>query len=193
MHIHHSSFLLLASLDCTHFTIINHHSIHYVILTHIRKEMQKSVRRWIPISILLFLGRYSWAFGGISHKIQSRSTSHPRPFRLRIYGASDNELQQILQVAMDASQKAGEIILQYANGADVVETKSNSRDLLTLVDPLCEKVCVTMPVVVHQLPCLCFFMVPNHSFPLLVGLKNVLQQTFIFSIVIVHDSCFGHP
>ena len=95
---------------------------------------------WIPISILLFLGSYSWAFGSIPHKIRSRSSSQTRPFRLRTYGARDDELQQILQVAMDASQKAGEIILQYANGADVVETKSTSRDLLTLVDPLCEQV-----------------------------------------------------
>lgn len=90
----------------------------------------------IPISILLFLGSYALAFGSIAHKIRSR----PQRSTLRIYGASHDQLQQILQVAIDASQKAGEIILQHAHGADVVKTKSTSRDLLTLVDPLCEQV-----------------------------------------------------
>lgn len=54
----------------------------------------------------------------------------------------DQSLQQIFLVAVDASKKAGEIILKHADGADVVETKSTSRDLLTLVDPMCEKVCL---------------------------------------------------
>ena len=49
-------------------------------------------------------------------------------------------LHQILQVAIDASKKAGEIILGNAGGAEVTERKANSRDLLTLIDPLCEKV-----------------------------------------------------
>lgn len=52
----------------------------------------------------------------------------------------DTILQQVLDLAIEASQKAGEIIRQNSGGADVVETKSTSRDLLTLVDPLCEKV-----------------------------------------------------
>ena len=52
----------------------------------------------------------------------------------------DALLEQILAVAMDASQKAGDIILGNAGGAEVTERKANSRDLLTLIDPLCEKV-----------------------------------------------------
>ena len=40
---------------------------------------------------------------------------------------------------MDASRKAGEIILGNAGGAEVTKCKANSRDLLTLIDPLCEK------------------------------------------------------
>lgn len=53
----------------------------------------------------------------------------------------DPLLDQILQVAIDASKKAGDIILGNAGGAAVTERKANSRDLLTLIDPLCEKVC----------------------------------------------------
>ena len=49
-------------------------------------------------------------------------------------------LDRILQVAIDASKKAGDIILGYAGGAEVTERKANSRDLLTLIDPLCEQV-----------------------------------------------------
>jgi hypothetical protein len=55
-------------------------------------------------------------------------------------GTDDALLDQILQVAIDASKKAGEIILGNAGGAEVTERKANSRDLLTLIDPLCEKV-----------------------------------------------------
>ena len=53
----------------------------------------------------------------------------------------DNKvLNQILRVAIDASKKAGDIIVGNAGGAEVTERKANSRDLLTLIDPLCEKV-----------------------------------------------------
>lgn len=49
-------------------------------------------------------------------------------------------LDEILQVAIDASKKAGAIILSHANGAAVTERKANYRDLLTLIDPICEQV-----------------------------------------------------
>ena len=59
-------------------------------------------------------------------------------------------LNQILQVAIDASKKAGEIIRGNAGGAEVTERKANSRDLLTLIDPLCEKVrFVISHIVIH--------------------------------------------
>jgi myo-inositol-1(or 4)-monophosphatase len=51
-------------------------------------------------------------------------------------------LDHILQVAIEASRKAGDIIVGNAGGAQVTERKANSRDLLTLIDPLCEKVCI---------------------------------------------------
>jgi hypothetical protein len=52
---------------------------------------------------------------------------------------SAETLEQVLQVAMDAGRKAGDIILGNAGGAQVVNRKANSRDLLTLIDPLCER------------------------------------------------------
>ena len=48
-------------------------------------------------------------------------------------------LAEVLGVATDAAKKAGDIILGNAGGAEVTERKANSRDLLTLIDPLCEK------------------------------------------------------
>ena len=48
-------------------------------------------------------------------------------------------LDEILNVAMDAGRKAGGIILEHARGADVTKNKANARDLLTEIDPLCER------------------------------------------------------
>jgi hypothetical protein len=55
----------------------------------------------------------------------------------------DNEhdamLDAVLDVAILASRRAAAIIADNSQGVDVLETKSTSRDLLTRVDPLCEK------------------------------------------------------
>jgi myo-inositol-1(or 4)-monophosphatase len=59
------------------------------------------------------------------------STQNPPP--------DDALLEEILQVAQAASQEASGIIANNARGAAVVQTKSTSRDLLTLIDPLCER------------------------------------------------------
>ena len=59
------------------------------------------------------------------------STSIPYP--------TEEELDAFLKIAITASKKAGDIILGYDGGAEVTKLKANSRDLLTLVDPLCEK------------------------------------------------------
>lgn len=48
-------------------------------------------------------------------------------------------LDKVREVAIAAAQKAGAIILGNAGGAEVTERKANSRDLLTLIDPLCEQ------------------------------------------------------
>ena len=52
--------------------------------------------------------------------------------------------------AIAASKKAGDIIIGNAGGAAVTERKANSRDLLTLIDPLCEKVRKEWNVGYHQ-------------------------------------------
>jgi myo-inositol-1(or 4)-monophosphatase len=62
--------------------------------------------------------------------IESNSNSDTAPSEL---------LEEVLRVAIDASKKAGEIILGNAGGAEVTQRKANSRDLLTLIDPLCEQ------------------------------------------------------
>ena len=51
----------------------------------------------------------------------------------------EKTLQEVLSVAIHASKKAGDIILDNAGGAEVTNRKANSRDLLTMIDPLCEK------------------------------------------------------
>ena len=52
----------------------------------------------------------------------------------------ESELQSILEIATAAAKKAGEIIVQNSSGADVTKTKANSKDLLTMIDPMCEKI-----------------------------------------------------
>jgi hypothetical protein len=52
----------------------------------------------------------------------------------------ESELKAILSTATIAAKKAGEIIISNSSGADVTKTKANPRDLLTLIDPLCEKI-----------------------------------------------------
>ncbi|KAL7556935.1 hypothetical protein ACA910_005287 [Epithemia clementina (nom. ined.)] len=62
--------------------------------------------------------------------------------RARCYATSvpsDELLDEILQVAISASKNAGDIILRNSGGAEVTNRKANSRDLLTMIDPLCEK------------------------------------------------------
>jgi len=53
---------------------------------------------------------------------------------------TDETLSSLLEIAIKASKLAGEIILGNADGAEVLKTKDSTRDLLTLIDPLCEKV-----------------------------------------------------
>lgn len=51
-----------------------------------------------------------------------------------------DKLDACLAVAIDAAKQAGQVIRSHDKGAAVVNHKANSRDLLTVVDPLCEKV-----------------------------------------------------
>ena len=51
-------------------------------------------------------------------------------------------LNSLLEVAIKAAVLAGDIIVENTKTGktDVTKTKDSSRDLLTLIDPLCEKV-----------------------------------------------------
>lgn len=51
---------------------------------------------------------------------------------------SEETLSLILATAEEAARKAGNIILANSQGAEVTKTKANSKDLLTLIDPMCE-------------------------------------------------------
>jgi len=50
-----------------------------------------------------------------------------------------SELENMLSVAITAAKQAGDIIVGYKGGVDILNRKANSRDLLTEIDPLCEK------------------------------------------------------
>lgn len=54
----------------------------------------------------------------------------------------DDMLNSLLEVAIKAAVLAGDIIVENTKTGktDVTKTKDSSRDLLTLIDPLCEKV-----------------------------------------------------
>lgn len=73
-------------------------------------------------------------------RLTATSSNHLLRSNVQRQNGVDALLDEVLQVAIDASKKAGDIILQNSKGADVSECKANSRDLLTLIDPLCEKV-----------------------------------------------------
>jgi hypothetical protein len=80
----------------------------------------------------------------------SKTTNTNPPFRLPLMVQRESQphddnptsllLDDFLAVAVDAARKAGAIISSHHQGVAVVDHKANSRDLLTVVDPLCEKV-----------------------------------------------------
>jgi fructose-1,6-bisphosphatase/inositol monophosphatase family enzyme len=73
-------------------------------------------------------------------RISSVSQKGSRPTHLNSVSAlTESDLKSILSVATTAAKKAGQIIVSNAGGADVTKTKANPRDLLTMIDPLCEK------------------------------------------------------
>lgn len=51
----------------------------------------------------------------------------------------ESTLNEVLKVAIEASKAACAIIKENADGTSEVEKKSTGRDLLTVVDPMCEK------------------------------------------------------
>ena len=88
-----------------------------------------------------------------SFMIQSKP-SQIRALSRKQMSDKDDLIHQVLQVAILASKKAGDIIVGNAGGVEVTERKANSRDLLTLIDPLCEKTIKETVLAVF----------PNHDF-----------------------------
>ena len=82
-------------------------------------------------SLSFVIGTKASCLQAPSSRLRSKQDQNPE---------DGNILDDILQIAVLASKNAGEIIRANSGGADVVEKKSTSRDLLTLVDPQCEKV-----------------------------------------------------
>ena len=74
---------------------------------------------------------------------------------------SIEELDAALKVAIEASKAAGDIIVGNAGGIEVEKTKANSRDLLTIIDPLCEKVRICQLKRLQQIVLTKF---PSHAF-----------------------------
>ena len=48
--------------------------------------------------------------------------------------------EELVRIGTIAAKAAGDIILNYKGGADVTKVKFNNKDLLTEVDPMCEKI-----------------------------------------------------
>lgn len=89
---------------------------------------------------LLFVSLFLLQLHYCSSWILPRTESSFSGLSTRRFAEFDSKtLDDVLQVAIDASRKAGDIILGNAGGAEVMKSKANSRDLLTMIDPLCEK------------------------------------------------------
>ena len=90
----------------------------------------------ILISLLPFLTSSFAPRRNLSHHSDRISTR-----RLKMKSPlEEQEIKAILSTASTAAKKAGEIIMANSSGADVTKTKANTRDLLTMIDPLCEKI-----------------------------------------------------
>ena len=79
-----------------------------------------------------------YSFSASTHQMTSTSSTTNRA-RASDIDLTETELKSILSVAASAAKKAGEIIVSNSGGADITKTKANPRDLLTLIDPLCEE------------------------------------------------------
>jgi hypothetical protein len=114
-----------------------------------RRRQQPQLQRVFPTTNNLSLNKPQ-----SSLPMSSSSSSSTKGGASSIALPDKEMLEQVLNVAIDASRKAGAIILGNAGGAEVTKSKANSRDLLTLIDPLCEKVnslSLTLPNIVQQM------------------------------------------
>jgi hypothetical protein len=87
------------------------------------------------------------------HDFDSYHSAQVEAFEIMSEAVKDKILSQILEVAIDASKKAGDIIVGNAGPTEITQRKANSRDLLTLIDPLCEKVRFVSDQLCPPFPC----------------------------------------
>lgn len=97
--------------------------------------MAHVIRKFFPILLLL-----TRTISSLLHRIpERRSFIRIKASITNAMPLSDEFLEAVLKVAIRASKNAGNIIVGNSGGAEVINRKANSRDLLTLIDPLCEK------------------------------------------------------
>jgi len=92
----------------------------------------------LPGSIHCFLPQPTFSRHG------QGGSGFPRAMKVLHASVVDSELDQetlsaLLEVAVDAARQAGGIIKENADRTTIERSKANSRDLLTLIDPLCEQ------------------------------------------------------
>jgi hypothetical protein len=108
----------------------------------------------LVVSVLLVLSFASGFVVGPTSNSPQANNIVPRmssqPAQVEESPADQETLKIVLAVAIEASRKAGDIILGNAGGAQVTKSKANSRDLLTLIDPLCEKVRTKHPLSIRD-------------------------------------------
>ena len=97
---------------------------------------------FIPTAPRATIGFTSTSFESLTSSVLPMSSSSPSAAEVSCSESSippEDTLDELLAVAIDASKKAGNIIIGNNSGAEVTKTKANPKDLLTLIDPLCEK------------------------------------------------------
>lgn len=103
--------------------------------------MMMPTRRVISVLLLgIHLAGRSFCFQqGFHYRRFQKIASSPTTLKDSTLPIDDSIIDEILQVAIEASEAAGSIIKENSDGSSVVEKKSTSRDLLTEIDPKCEK------------------------------------------------------
>ena len=114
-------------------------SLSLVVVVFLIEMMRQSIL-FVSVAQLLYSSTSSFSVRSPSSLGVLRKLGQANSLKMTIEPINQDLLDEVLSVAIDASKKAGEIILGNAGGAEVTSSKANSRDLLTMIDPLCEKV-----------------------------------------------------
>lgn len=99
----------------------------------------KAVRH-LGILIVLSVIRVAFSFVP-AHKGQWAESTHCHTHTAsEVLALRSDELGHMMKVAVRASKAAGDLIVQHSKRGIAKTKKSNSRDLVTAIDVLCEKV-----------------------------------------------------